>query len=545
MERLGEFFSDNFMMPHGFCFLWKPEIVWLHVIADALIALAYFSIPLALWYFARKRPDMPFHKLMLMFAAFICLCGLTHIVNILVLWKPYYGIEGLIKLMTGIVSAMTAYAVWQLMPKALTLPSPEQLEKMNADLAATNREIEQKVKERTEALEKANAELHEARRKAERANAAKSDFLANISHEIRTPMNAVVVLSQKLAESQLENSLQRECAETLAQSANSLMSLLNDVLDFSKIEANVVELESVPFRLDELVQESIRIFSVKAEEKGLKLYGEVEPHPFPRLMGDPGRIRQILLNLINNSLKFTETGEVALKVNAASAGPDTWDVSIVVRDTGVGIPSDKISNLFQKFTQADSTISRKYGGTGLGLAISHELVERMNGHITVTSEPGKGSVFTIALTLKEATPFTTEPLKVMPVQRVSSHTQPLMLVEDTPANILVASVLLDTRGYSYKVAKSGKEALALYQPGAFSLILMDLRLPDMTGYEITESIRALEKENGSKHVPIIALTAYATSEERQKCETAGMDDFLTKPVDQNTLFELLEKYIEA
>ncbi len=541
MERFEQFFSSNFMMPHGYCFLWLPEIVWLHVVADLLIATAYFSIPLALWVFAKKRPDMPFRPLFLMFASFITLCGLTHLFGIMVLWYPYYGVEGLVKLATGAVSALTAVVIWRILPSAIKLPSPKQLQQMNADLQDAYALVENRVKQRTKELADANKELASARRRAEAASDAKSEFLANISHEIRTPMNAVVLLSERLAHSNLPGEKERQYAETLSDSAKALMSLLNDVLDFSKIEAHSMELEHIRFDLMDILNESIGIMRIKAEEKkiGIELSHKASlPNTY---VGDPTRIRQVLLNLINNAIKFTDDGQISVSVDGKQKSADIYYISIAVQDTGVGIDNAKLEELFKKFTQADSSITRQYGGTGLGLAISKELIEQMGGHIDVVSTVGEGTCFTIQLPLKQAASddTTTQDDAAQKASSQKTTDNHVLLVEDTDANILVASLLLDDFGYSYDIAKTGKEALDLLKGQRYNAILMDLRLPDMEGYRITEQFRAWEKENNLKQTPIIAMTAYATQKEKERSFTSGMNDFITKPIDRDMLEELL------
>ncbi len=403
MSRLEQFFSTNFMAPHGYCFMWLPEIVWLHVAANALIAAAYFSIPLALWRFAYKRPDMPFHSMFILFAMFITLCGLTHVFGILVLWWPAYGIEGLLMLTTGIVSGMVAIFVWRILPTALTLPSPSSLQAINRRLEESQADIERQVRERTAQLEKTNAELREAREKAEEASKAKSEFLANMSHEIRTPMNAVVGIADLLQRSEPLTSKQHEFISTLQMSAESLLALINDLLDIEKIETHNVELEEIPFSILTVIEETVQVMQLRAREKNLS-FNFTDNCPELRgreHYGDPSRLRQVLLNLGSNAVKFTEYGGVTLGIACETTeGLGIDRITLTVQDTGIGIPPEKHAQVFEKFMQADTSISRKYGGTGLGLSIVRRLVELMGGRIDLTSVPGDGTCFTVVVPLK-------------------------------------------------------------------------------------------------------------------------------------------------
>lgn len=405
MSRWEQFFSTNFMAPHGFCFLWLPEIVWLHVAADILIAFSYFSIPVALWYFARKRPDMPFRTIFILFATFITLCGLTHVMGVIVLWWPAYGVEGLVMLATGIVSAMTAVLVWRIMPKALTLPGPSELQEINRQLNASYDEVERKVRERTAELERLNADLTEARRKADAASEAKSEFLANMSHEIRTPMNAVVGIADLLKRSEPLTPKQAEFIATLQTSAESLLALINDLLDIEKIERQDIELESIPFQVVETVEDAVRVLRMRAQEKELNFTLDTRCTELGnrRHLGDPARLRQILLNLGSNAIKFTQYGGVTITLDCQpNHAPGTDLITIAVRDTGIGIPPENHARIFEKFMQADTSISRRYGGTGLGLSIVRRLVELMDGSIVLESAEGEGSCFTIRLPLRIA-----------------------------------------------------------------------------------------------------------------------------------------------
>ena len=540
MDRLAQFFSDRFYTPHGFCLLWLPEIVWLHVIADALIAFSYFSIPLALWHFSKKRPDMPFNKVLLLFATFITLCGLTHIVGIIVLWHPYYGLEGLLMLVTGLVSMATAVFVWRMMPAALHLPSPSRLEAINKELSASYEEIEQKVRDRTQELEATTREMIEARLKADKASEAKSEFLANMSHEIRTPMNAIIGISDIFVTNNELSPKQEELMKTLQLSANSLLSLINDLLDISKIESQNVELERVPLSITDVVNDAVNIMGLKASEKGLNFTCEshCEDIHLRKFIGDPNRLRQIVINLSNNAIKFTENGSVIIRLNCEKTkNPEIENIIIEVQDTGIGIPEDKLDIIFEKFIQADSSINRRYGGSGLGLAITKQLVEAMGGLLTVKSKINTGSTFKLFLPMLLSNDQSIAKYeKIESPEKVSNaQAGTILLVEDYAANILVTTTLLDEFGYAWDTAKNGIEAIKKFKENKYSLILMDVEMPELNGLDATRAIRKHEQDHHLTKTPIMAMTAHAQPGDREKCILAGMDDYISKPFKRDDL----------
>jgi signal transduction histidine kinase/ActR/RegA family two-component response regulator len=550
MSRLSQFFSENFYAPHGYCFMWLPEIVWLHVLADTLIALSYFSIPMALWVFARRRPDMPFNHVLILFATFITLCGLTHVFGIIVLWHPFYGIEGLIMLLTGIVSSITAVFVWRLMPVALKLPSPAQLQNINRKLSASYEEIEKKVQDRTLELQMTNVELREAMTRADAASQAKTEFLANMSHEIRTPMNAIMGLTSLLSMSSPLTARQAEFIKTLHVSSRAMLAVIDDLLDIARIEAKTVLLEKIPFNIHHVMTETYHIMEVRAKEKNLAftIDSECEQLEQYSFSGDPARLRQILMNVISNAIKFTDAGSVTVKVDCADGVDENIkNITIAVTDTGIGIAASKTDSIFEKFVQADLSTNRKYGGTGLGLTITKSLVELMHGRITVESTLGKGSIFTIVLPLPlytNAAPVTgDEPAKTWEDAPVLDAS--ILLVEDYEPNILVAEAMLEEFGYHPVTATNGHEALALFKTQKFDLILMDVQMPGMDGLEATRLMRAYEQDHNLPRTPVIGMTAHALAGDREICLNAGMDEYMTKPFETAELREMLHVFLKS
>jgi PAS domain S-box-containing protein len=399
-------------------------------------------------------------------------------------------------------------------------------------------------------LEKA---LMAARDKAESANQAKLEFLANISHELRTPMNAVVGLANILMLNGSTPAKQRECITTLQLSAQSLMSLINDLLDIAKFEGSDVKLEHIPFNLAEMIEEIVTIMSVKAEEKNIELLINYSPMLNTEFIGDPLRLRQILMNLTGNAVKFTAKGSVTVHVESKRREKsNNIDLTVNVIDTGIGIKSDKLDTVFNKFSQADTSITRKYGGTGLGLSICKTLVTLMNGTISVKSTPRKGSRFIVTIPLQLG-PKGIVAWKGGP--RGAGHDaagssgpagdpdKPLvLLVEDYKPNVLVAGMLLENLGYRYEVASNGKKALRKLEHRHFDMILMDVQMQEMDGLETTRHIRKLEKKKHLPRMPIIAMTAHALADDRERCLKAGMDDYISKPFNPKELQEKLEHF---
>ena len=369
-----------------------------------------------------------------------------------------------------------------------------------------------------------------ATEKAEAANQAKSEFLANMSHEIRTPMNAIVGLSSLLAMENVTNDKRKEFVKTLQLSAASLLELINDLLDIAKIESENIELEKIPFDLHQMLNEVISIMEIKAQEKKIDLLFEFDPHLQGNFIGDPLRLKQIAMNLIGNAIKFTQTGTVTCKI-AGEGDPALPEaiISMDVIDTGIGIARNQLEGIFDKFSQADTSITRKYGGTGLGLAITKKLVELMNGAITVASERGEGTAFSVRIPLARSTIATLESPKPSLNNQLSDTPVRILLAEDSQANILIAKTILETLGYGCEVAQTGEEALAKLENGNFDLVLMDVQMPILDGYSATRIIRQKEGQNNQPRIPIIGITAHALAGDREKCLQAGMSDYLAKP----------------
>jgi signal transduction histidine kinase/CheY-like chemotaxis protein len=408
----------------------------------------------------------------------------------------------------------------------------EALLQSKTDLEETNRQLQESI-----------THTQRLASEAERANAAKSDFLARMSHEIRTPMNGVIGMTDLLLQTPL-SAEQRDYAEVSRSSGESLLRLINEILDLSKIEAGRLELETLDFNLSTLVAEAVQVVRPKAALKGLAILMEIAPDVPQVLRADPGRLRQVLVNLCDNAVKFTSRGSISVTVRLEEQDARGFLLRFEVTDTGAGISQEAVGRLFQPFEQNDSSTTRKYGGSGLGLAISRQLAGLMGGQIGVSSQESRGSTFWFTIRAGKAGSQTLppDPAGKAAAESPSKASFHVLVVEDNAINQKVARLLLEQLGHRVTVVSSGAEALEYLEKNACDLILMDCEMPELDGYATTRALRAPGSRTLNPHIPVIALTANAMPGEEQKCQAAGMNGFLTKPVKAGQLAAMLERF---
>jgi len=412
---------------------------------------------------------------------------------------------------------------------------------MTSSSEANKQELQKKLEALKQQKEQLEQKVREANARAEAANHLKAMFLTNISHEIRTPMNGILGMYNVLRQTNL-SSEQREFLDIINISGQNLLSIIDDIIDLSKIESGQIQLEAKEFNLKKEMERIIELLSIKAKGKGIKLISEIDPTTQINLIGDAGRLKQIITNLANNAIKYTKEGSVKIKVEPVEQSDRSSKLKFKIIDTGIGISEEGKQKLFKAFSQIDSSSTRKYGGTGLGLAIAKNLSKTMQGEIGVESELGKGSTFWFTAMFSMAPNAGLGSSGIQNDRSDSTNKLHILLVEDNLLNQKFATASLRKVGHKVDIAENGKAAVEKYQQNEYELILMDIQMPVMDGIEATKKIRIIEKAKGvDQPIKIIAITAYVMERDRKMCLSAGMDEYLAKPFKPQELISLINK----
>jgi signal transduction histidine kinase/DNA-binding response OmpR family regulator len=543
--------SDGFM-PHGHCYLWQPGVLWLHLISDSLITLAYFSIPITLVYFVRKRKDLEFNWMFVCFAVFILACGTTHLMEIWNIWHADYWLSGSIKAITALASIPTAILLVRLVPTALALPSPSALATINEQL---QREIT--VRKRTEHT------LHQKNIDLKNATLAKSRFLATMSHELRTPLNAIIGFSEVLKDG-LFGELSQKQNTYISQIFNSgqhLLALINDILDLSKIEAGKMTLDMDEVALNKLLQACLDDFTDRAAKRDIALRFEAYEGN-DCIVADERKLRQIVYNLLSNAVKFTpDGGEVRLSWHPVKRSelrivasesmatrqlplpPSEFEefIEIRVSDDGIGMSSQDLPNLFQTFVQLDSSLTRQHEGTGLGLNMVSRLAELHGGTVGVASAPGQGTHFVVWLPWRKtkandliASPDLADSIDTPSLQKPALQ---VLVIENDQSAAELLRIHLESAGFQVRWATDAASALDLAKQQPPDLITLDLLLPDASGWEVLDQIKTMPLLDA---VPVVIVSILADEMmETQKGFALGVAKMLQKPVARKTLLDAI------
>jgi signal transduction histidine kinase/ActR/RegA family two-component response regulator len=552
-ELLSNFFSTAFI-PHGHCYLWKPGLVWLHLISDALTAIAYYSVATAIVYFRNQRKDLPAKSVTLFTGFFLIfvLCGSTHLMGVVTLWYPIYWFTGLLKAFNALWSSYAfTFLLIPLIPIALDAPSPAQLAITNQELEdsrnriqSINVELEQRVQKRTAQLEASNRAKDEVlireqviRESAEAANRAKDEFLSVLSHELRTPLNAILGWSQMLRKQHLSQDRAMRALETIERNARSQAKIIEDILDISRIITGKLRLQVSPVNLVTVIEAAIESVRLAAEAKSIRIQSVLDSSKNP-ISGDADRLQQVIWNLLSNAIKFTpKGGQLQIRLELVNS-----HVEITVSDTGQGISPDFLPYVFDRFRQHDSTTTRSYGGLGLGLAIARQLVELHGGTISVASPGiGQGTTFIIKLPVMIIHKLSSEPEALDSIAEADRRidAEPtleglqILVVEDEADSLELLSTILQGYGAQVIPVASVSEALEIIENAtgqSLDVLVSDIGMPNEDGYSLIRKLRQLEAQRGG-WIPAIALTAYAKSEDRRQALLAGFQMHLPKPVE--------------
>lgn len=526
----GWLFSSPGFMPHGHCYLWQPGTLWLNVGSDGLIASAYFAIPFALYHLVReRRTEIPYPGILLMFAAFILLCGSTHLMEIWTVWRPDYRLAGVLKALTGIVSVATMIALFHVIPKAMLLRGPEQLKLEVQSRTAELARVNDKLREEISARDLAETQLRELDRR-------KDEFLATLAHELRNPLapirHAVKLLGTDLADADR----QRWGRDVIARQAHRMALLLDDLLDVSRITRGRIELKRERVKLRTLVDSAVETVRPAIEAKRHELTISL-PDRECEIEADPLRLSQSISNLLTNAAKFTPAGgrlSVSVSITAD-------DLMIAVSDSGVGFDRAQIPLLFEMFSQADGRAADGEGGLGIGLALVKGLVELHGGQVRAES-PGKGLGSTFTVLLPASAVVSASRPSQDPAEASDAKMTTILVADDNRDAADSMGVLLELSGHQVLVAHSGSRAIEMGREHRPKVVILDIGMPDLSGYEVARRIRT---EDWGKDVFLMAITGWGQADDKERARNAGFDSHLTKPVDIEVVEGLVADFLRS
>jgi signal transduction histidine kinase/ActR/RegA family two-component response regulator len=531
-DPINWFFSSPNFMPHGMCYLWQPGTLWLNVTSDGLITAAYYAIPLSLYYLVReRRKEIPFPGIILMFAAFIVLCGTTHLMEIWTVWHPDYRLAGAIKGVTGIVSVATMFALFKLIPHAMQLRSPAQLRQEVESRTAQLGDLNEELRAQVDARDRAEAQLRDRDQR-------KDEFLATLAHELRNPLAPIRHAVKILGEAAATVEQQRWGREVIDRQAHRMALLLDDLLEVSRITRGQLVLKKQRVTLSALITAAVETVRPQIDSKELMLTVSLPPEQLD-LEADPLRLSQALSNLLTNAAKFTPRGgRINLAVNKTPT-----EIVIAVRDTGIGFEPNLSPHLFDMFMQAHPATEGAEGGLGIGLSLVKGLIRLHGGSVSAESDGiGRGAEFKITLpgALILGLPAPTGATSADSGPSISARPARILIVDDNRDAADSLGMLLELSGRDVKVVHSGKEALILgasYRP---DVVILDIGMPDMSGYEVARSAR---RESWGEPAYFIALTGWGQVTDKERAAAAGFDAHLVKPVDFDVLRRLVESQL--
>lgn len=562
-EFLSNFPGTNGFMPHGHCYLWTTPLLWTYVVSDAAIGLAYFSIPLALIYFFRKRADLHFSWIFILFSIVIFACGTTHFMGVWTIWHPDYWLDASVRAATAIASVITAVLLWPLIPRALHFQSASQRnaallernreneERKHAEqkLAAMNEALEQRVLQRTADLQEAQHRIHEAlekeraaRMEAERLNRMKDEFLQTLSHELRTPLNAIFGWTQLLQQPGVDLAMVAKGVDVIDRNVRVQTKLIEDLLDMSAIMSGKIRLDLQPTDLAGAIHSAMASIKPTADAKNIHLDTVIERHT-GLIDIDPSRMQQVLWNLLTNAAKFTPNGgKISVRLSQVNSS-----IHLSITDSGEGISPEFLPNIFERFSQADSSTRRRYGGLGLGLSIVKSLVEMHGGRVEARSDgKGKGAAFIVTLPLIEAMQENEMPndRRASACDADSLEDLPrlagvrVLIVDDEHDARELAKTILESKDATTAIAGTADAAYKLIDEFRPDMIICDIGMPREDGYDFIRTIRAC-----NINTPAIALTAFARAEDRVRAIKAGYKAHLTKPVEPVELLAIVASLV--